>query len=81
MESLFAGKLDMTRLGIFGQSFGGITAVQVCSVDDRCQAGISLDGGLPSSLHSSFQKPFMFMLNESTTYYLSTNLRAIESAV
>jgi predicted dienelactone hydrolase len=81
MESLFAGKLDMTRLGIFGQSFGGITAVQVCSVDDRCQAGISLDAGLPSSLHSSFKQPFMFMLNESTTYYLSTNLRAIESAV
>lgn len=79
-EGLFAGKLDMTRLGIFGQSFGGTTAVQVCSVDDRCQAGLSLDAGLPSGLDSPLKQPFMFMLNESATYYLNTNLRAIESA-
>jgi predicted dienelactone hydrolase len=45
--SLLVGKLDMNRLGIFGQSFGGVTAVKVCSVDNRCQAGISLDSGLP----------------------------------
>jgi predicted dienelactone hydrolase len=73
-ESLLAGKLDMTRLGIFGQSFGGVTAVQVCSVDDRCKAGINLDGGLPGdyaarAIDSPSIRPFMFMLNEGRANY------------
>lgn len=84
-ESLLVGKLDMTRLGIFGQSFGGVTAVQVCSIDDRCQAGINLDGGLPRGytgqvIDSPLKQPFMFMLNEGAAYYMRTNLRAIENA-
>jgi predicted dienelactone hydrolase len=83
-ESLFVGKLDMTRLGIFGQSFGGVTAVQVCSVDDRCQAGINLDGGLPSdyagrAIDSPLKQPFMFMLNEGKAYYMHTVLGALKN--
>jgi len=75
-ESLLAGKLDMNRLGIFGQSFGGVTAVNVCVVDDRCQAGISLDSGLPSgytggATEHPLKQPFMFMLNEVAGYYRS----------
>jgi dienelactone hydrolase len=68
-KSLLARKLDMKRLGIFGQSFGGVTAVKVCTLDNRCQAGISLDAGLPSDYTGSktdsiLKQPFMFMLNE-----------------
>ena len=63
----------MAQLGIFGQSFGGVTAVQVCSVDDRCQAGINLDAGLPTdysgrAIDFHLTQPFMFMLNESAAY-------------
>ncbi|MFH2040559.1 MAG: hypothetical protein ABIJ65_14095 [Chloroflexota bacterium] len=79
MENPLAGKLDMTRIGILGQSFGGVTAVQVCSVDERCKAGISLDSGLPGGLNAPLKQPFMFMLNESATYYLKSNLWAIEN--
>jgi predicted dienelactone hydrolase len=75
-ESLLVGKLDMDRLGIFGQSFGGVTAAKVCIVDDRCQAGISLDSGLPSdytgsSANPPLKQPFMFMLNEVVGFYRS----------
>lgn len=78
-QSLLAGKLDMARLGIFGQSFGGVTAVQVCSVDDRCQAGINLDAGLPRDYagggdYVPLKKPFMFMLNENAYVSLSSIL-------
>jgi dienelactone hydrolase len=78
-ESLLAGKLDMTRLGIFGQSFGGVTAVQVCSVDDRCQAGINMDGGLPGDyatgvISSRSIQPFMFIFNEGRANYVRTTL-------
>lgn len=79
MESLFVGKLDMARIGIFGQSFGGVTAVQVCSVDDRCKAGINLDAGLPRdytgrAIDSPLKQPFMFMLNEGLANYMHTIL-------
>ena len=83
-ESLFVGRLDMARLGIFGQSFGGVTAVQVCMVDNRCRAGISLDSGLPSdyagqAMDSPLRQPFMFMLNEGAAYDRSRILGALEN--
>lgn len=31
-------RLDLTRLGVFGHSFGGTAAAQVCSMDARCKA-------------------------------------------
>jgi hypothetical protein len=85
-ESVFAGKLDMARLGIFGVSFGGVTAVQVCSVDDRCQAGINLDAGLPRDytgrlIGSALTQPFMFMSNEGRAHDVRTNLGAVENTV
>jgi predicted dienelactone hydrolase len=83
-ESMFAGKLDMARLGIFGQSFGGVTAVQVCAIDGRCQAGITLDAGLPRdhtgrTIDSPLKQPFMFMLNEGMAHYMHTALDAVEN--
>jgi predicted dienelactone hydrolase len=82
-ESTFVGKLDLTRLGILGVSFGGTTTVQVCSVDDRCQAGVNLDGGLPKGygvpMDSPLKKPFMFMSNEGMAPYMRTNLRAVDN--
>jgi predicted dienelactone hydrolase len=84
-ESAFVGKLDMARLGIFGVSFGGVTAVQVCAIDDRCQAGISLDAGLPRdytgrTMDSPLKQPFMFMSNEGRrTHYTRANLDAVEN--
>ena len=85
-ESLFVGKLDMARLGIFGQSFGGVTAVQVCMIDDRCRAGISLDSGLPSdyagqAINSLLKQPFMFMLNEGMAYSRSRILGTLDNPV
>ncbi len=40
----FAGRLDMTRVGVFGHSFGGAAAAQFCHDDFRCKAGIDVDG-------------------------------------
>lgn len=83
-EGLLVGKLDMDRLGIFGQSFGGVTAAEVCMVDDRCQAGISLDSGLPSDYTGSaadprLKQPFMFMLNEVAGFFRSGILEKLNN--
>jgi len=85
-EALLTGKLDMTRLGVFGMSFGGVTAVQVCAVDDRCRAGINIDAGLPReyagrAIDSPLKQPFMFMLNESRAYFMRPNLGVVKNTV
>jgi dienelactone hydrolase len=59
----FIGRLDMTRVGVFGHSFGGAEAAQFCSQDSRCKAGIDVDGSLHGSvLQAGIHKPFMFLL-------------------
>ncbi|MFB0551991.1 MAG: hypothetical protein ACETWQ_01650 [Phycisphaerae bacterium] len=61
-DSIFAGKLDMARLGVFGMSFGGQTAFETFAADDRCKAGISLDGG--GAIQRRLSKPFFFFFSE-----------------
>ncbi len=63
--SVFAGKLDLRRLGVFGMSFGGATAGQVCAVDPRCTAGINLDGmQYGAVIDRPMERPFMFLHSE-----------------
>lgn len=83
-ESILVGKLDMARLGIFGQSFGGVAAVQVCYVDGRCMAGVSLDAGLPGAyagqaMASPLNMPFMFIFNEGLAYNMRPALDSVEN--
>jgi predicted dienelactone hydrolase len=70
-QNLFAGRLDMARVGIFGMSFGGATAGQVCAVDRRCRAGINIDGLQRGDLlDNPPTQPFMFMSSE---FYFDSN--------
>lgn len=63
---LFTGQLDLKRLGVFGMSFGGTTAGQVCVVDARCKAGINIDGTqFGDMLDRPIDKPFMFMHSDN----------------
>jgi dienelactone hydrolase len=39
-----AARLDVTQLGVFGHSMGGVTAAQFCLEDRRCRAALNLDG-------------------------------------
>jgi predicted dienelactone hydrolase len=43
--SRFTGRLDLETIGLFGMSFGGATAAEVCHLDPRCRAAINIDGG------------------------------------
>lgn len=61
----FQGRLDLTRIGIFGHSFGGATAFAVCARDTRCKAGADLDGILWNSTRSQVMKrPFLFVVQK-----------------
>ncbi|MFD6098281.1 alpha/beta hydrolase family protein [Nocardiopsis flavescens] len=41
-----AQALDTERVGMFGQSFGGVTTAETMLVDDRVDAGANLDGSM-----------------------------------
>jgi pimeloyl-ACP methyl ester carboxylesterase len=59
-NDLLAGRLDLSRVGMFGHSFGGSVAAEVCLTDPRFKAGVDLDGvyfGGPKS--KAIGKPFM----------------------
>jgi hypothetical protein len=43
-SSVLAGRLDLTRLGVFGHSLGGNAALEFCRKDGRCKVAVNLDG-------------------------------------
>src|SRR6202043_4012110 len=60
----FTGRLDLTRVGALGLSFGGAQAAQFCHDDARCKAAIDIDGGpFGSVVQEGMQKPFMFLIS------------------
>jgi predicted dienelactone hydrolase len=61
----FTGRLDMTRVGVFGHSFGGAAAALFCHEDSRCKAGIDVDGAPHGSvIQAGIDRPFMFLLSD-----------------
>src|ERR1700674_400771 len=61
----FLGRLDMQRVGVFGHSLGGATALQFCHDDSRCEAGIDVDGApLGRVVADGVTQPFMFLLSD-----------------
>jgi dienelactone hydrolase len=42
----FAGRADPARVGFFGHSFGGASALEACRQDARCRGAADLDGTL-----------------------------------
>ena len=64
-SSRFAGRLDMTRVGVVGHSFGGAAAALFCQQDPRCKAGIDIDGAPHGSvIQSGLRQPFLFLLSD-----------------
>jgi pimeloyl-ACP methyl ester carboxylesterase len=61
----FAGRMDWQRLGMFGHSFGGATALEFCHEDLRCKAALDMDG-IPFGhvVREGISKPGMFLLSD-----------------
>jgi len=69
VDSPFAGHLDMGQVGVFGHSFGGAAAFQVCAIDSRCQAAINIDGTQWGTLlDNPLQTPFLMMYGEKSDH-------------
>jgi predicted dienelactone hydrolase len=67
-NTLFFNKIDLQRIGVYGHSFGGTTAGQLCLVDPRVKAGINVDGFQSGDLiYHRLAKPFMCIYAENSS--------------
>ena len=61
----FNGRLDLSKVGVFGHSTGGGATVEFCGRDERCQAGVGLDAWVvPVSdeiVAAGLEQPFLFL--------------------
>jgi pimeloyl-ACP methyl ester carboxylesterase len=66
-NKLLTGKLDITRFGVMGHSFGGAESVQLLLLEDRIKAGINMDGTLFGSQFPAdgLRKPLLYMNTDS----------------
>lgn len=55
------GRLDLTRIGAFGWSFGGATAVELTRVDPRVIAAVDQDGQLFGGIMAGTSRPVLLM--------------------
>jgi predicted dienelactone hydrolase len=61
----FAGRLDLSRIGILGHSLGGAAAAELCRVDHRCDAGVNMDGLFwGEAAESGVAAPFLLLMAE-----------------
>ena len=62
----FTGRMDTSRIGMFGHSYGGATAAQILAKDSRVKAAINMDGTLYGEIfpESGIGKPFLLMSAE-----------------
>ena len=78
----FTGRLDLTRVGVFGHSFGGATAAQFCHEDPRCKAGIDVDGApFGSVIQEGVHQPFMFLMSGQGDFSSGAEVRKISADI
>ena len=72
-EGLFAGRIDLTRVGAFGHSRGGQAAGTVRLIDSRFRGAVNLDGNIrgrgfqPIKGSDGGQQPFMWIEKQTPT--------------
>jgi predicted dienelactone hydrolase len=65
-DKLLTGRLDLSRVGILGHSFGGAAAAEACWLDPRFKAAIDLDGNLYGEVgDAGASQPFFSVRSDS----------------
>ncbi|MBN2603870.1 MAG: hypothetical protein JXA91_07055 [Candidatus Thermoplasmatota archaeon] len=62
----FMGCFDLSKVGMYGHSFGGGATAICCYEDERFKAGLTLDGFFASKdISGGIKKPFLMMMAEN----------------
>ncbi|MDG6219110.1 MAG: hypothetical protein QCI00_06690, partial [Candidatus Thermoplasmatota archaeon] len=65
-DPVLSGCFDVSRVGMFGHSFGGAATMSCCYEDERIQAGFTLDGVVYDEfLTGPIATPFLLMCAEN----------------
>lgn len=74
-KSLLQGRLDLSRVGVFGHSFGAASANQWAKEDARVRAAVAIDGTLLGDVASDpiIPKPLMVMHSAVTMDRMKRN--------
>lgn len=75
--SLFVGRMDLTRIGLSGHSFGGAAAIEASRVDVRSKAAANLDGTLYTNRTSPIEKPLLCVYHQKIDQHTRQAMRAI----
>ena len=67
-DSLFQGRLDLERIGVFGESSGGIV-IETARAESRVKCAAIWDGDSFTVTAPGLQKPFLAALGESNFSY------------
>ena len=74
--------MDLQRLGMFGHSFGGATALEFCGQDPRCKAALDMDG-IPFGrvVLEGLNKPGMFLLSDHSGEMADPESRRVRAEI
>jgi predicted dienelactone hydrolase len=65
-DERFTNLLDLSRIGMFGYSFGGALSAEACCLDQRIKAGINMDGMMFGEVtRTGVRQPFLFISDDS----------------
>jgi len=77
-QGQFTNMFAIEKVGIFGHSTGGGAAIQFCSIDSRCKAGLTLDAFVRPlgliALEKGTRQPFFYMFSELWPFERNTEL-------
>jgi predicted dienelactone hydrolase len=61
----FSESIDTRGFGVFGMSYGGAAAGEFCKIDNRCRAGVNLDGTqFGRRWNQAVSAPFLMLYHE-----------------
>lgn len=66
-NEFFLGRLDLSKVGMYGHSFGGASTVMCLYEDSRFKCGLTLDGVVYKEfINQNLNKPIMIMLADNS---------------
>lgn len=70
-DRLLAGRLDLSRLGVFGVSLGSLDTGEACRLDPRVRACLAMDSAQAADVvRAGLKQPTMFITRDAATMRL-----------
>jgi dienelactone hydrolase len=80
VPAIVAGRVDASRLGLLGMSYGGGAVTQICKSDARCRAALNLDGGLwGSQMREPLRVPYLVLASPNNARFFEHDLLTSEA--